>query len=423
MKRLLLLLAIITPLFLAASETDTQVLVFRKSGEINVFNTGNLKSIECSRLDAEGNQSPEVTAQLFVTPDSTFIVPIAEIDSVTFGPRKNIVPKSDAVRIAESDLPYIKGFDGSVIVYDKSAPSSIIPSRGVRLYYDDFADVFPYGLSSVVKSVEHTPSEIKVSVDEINPAEIFDAFLIVGDYEVTVPAKSVLNEIHRVSAEFGRPFELNAETIGFSSNGTFTMRFDNVVVSPLTNYYHADVRIGFHFDLNIDLHSRESFNIQREFGRFTLLQGNPVGPINPRLELCGFCEIAAKLALQYNMKRDFSVHYEWTRRNGDNSFVLINESPDSASDVYEAKTEIVLDGRVHFGLIPDLTFNLLFDRTGVGVSTKIGPELSAEFGFGVLENLADDFDPSLYTKSHLDLCMLAHIEPYIYYYDLLVELD
>lgn len=413
MKRLLLLIAAILQLMTIAAESDHRLFIFRNNGEVYVFNTAELKSVECSRYDADSVLHAVPVSQCFITERRSVFVPLAEIDSVKFDVPDIIVPKATSMRINDADLPYIKSYTGTEIVYDKSAPDRIIPRAGMRLYYDNFAEVFPYGLACEVKSVARTTSGINVIVEEINPGEIFDEYLVTGDFEISLP---VTDAKRRFKAGLGLPFEFNASNIGISTVGSANLAFDNVVISPLTGYYHADITMNLEFEIDLDLHHDDSFVVDGEFGRRTLVQGNPIGALNPRLDMCGFYEFAARLALDFNMKRTFAVHYEWTRRGGKDTFELVNNSnADPQSNTNQANSGIVFDGTAYFGVMPDLSFNILFNRGGAGVSAKVGPSINAEFGMGTVIGLENGYDPGLFAKANINLAMAASLEAYIYH--------
>ena len=137
MRRLLFLIgAVVTALGLHAQSDDEQVLVFRHSGEVNLFYASQLDCIELSAYDAEGILHDEVVSQVFYADDTTMIVPIAEIDSVAFGSRNEIEMRPDVKDMtAETDLPWILRFDGESIYYKLSTPATVLPKVGERLFY------------------------------------------------------------------------------------------------------------------------------------------------------------------------------------------------------------------------------------------------------------------------------------------------
>lgn len=71
----------------AQTERGEQVLVFRNTGEVNLFFSEQLDSIVYSRLDTSNIKHEDIVSQIFYSPDTAIIIPINEIDSVAFGSR------------------------------------------------------------------------------------------------------------------------------------------------------------------------------------------------------------------------------------------------------------------------------------------------------------------------------------------------
>lgn len=417
MKKILLFAVYILGVFAVNAE---DVIVFRKDGSANLFNKDRLVEIECSSKDGDGNDCGEICYQHFIEKDTTYVIPIAEIDSVTFGSRNSIVPKKNVRRILDSELPYITNFDGTTITYGAETLASAIPSTGTLIYYDNFCDIFPYGLSAKVKSVRTDGGLYKVTIEEVDPKEIFDSYFITGDFDVTIPVEALSKDgMHRAKGDNTcHPFELgfNKENAEFKIVGTITVSFRNLVASVLTGYYHADIDMAFDFDMDTELRSDNSKQYSNQTQYKTLFR-TPVGTVlYSRLDMAGFIDLEAKLRLKYNMHRSFNALYEWTRKNGQNTFVYTNNS-NKLGYTNTSSIDLLLEGSAHLGLLADLSLNTLFDRGGAGVSAKIGPKLSGEFGIGVVNDLSQDYDLDLYTKSHIDVSMNAKFESYYYYLD------
>ena len=119
MKKLLTLflsLIALLPIY-AQTERGEQVLVFRNTGEVNLFFSEQLDSIVYSRLDTANVEHENIVSQIFYSPDTAIVIPINEIDSVAFGSRNETVFKKEVRQLNDVDCQWIIKYDGSNIFY------------------------------------------------------------------------------------------------------------------------------------------------------------------------------------------------------------------------------------------------------------------------------------------------------------------
>lgn len=119
MKKNLILLFFFLGLLPLSAQTDKgeQVLVFRNTGEVNLFFSSQLDSIGISRFDASGKEHDNCVSQIFYSQDTVMVVPISEIDSVAFGARNETVFNKDVHILNEADLLWITNYNGEDIYY------------------------------------------------------------------------------------------------------------------------------------------------------------------------------------------------------------------------------------------------------------------------------------------------------------------
>jgi hypothetical protein len=111
------------------------MLVFRNTGEVNLLYSSQVDSIVCSIFDKDSVVHDKYVSQVFYTSDTILVVPISEIDSVTFGSR-NIVDFKPGIRhFSESDISYIIRYDGNYVYYRTGTPSNILPKVGEKLFW------------------------------------------------------------------------------------------------------------------------------------------------------------------------------------------------------------------------------------------------------------------------------------------------
>ena len=87
---LTLLLAVLGFANVAAQTDGEQVLVFRNTGDINLFYSSEIDSIVVSDYDADSVLHDAPVSQVFYTKDTIMLVTLAEIDSVAFGIRNTM---------------------------------------------------------------------------------------------------------------------------------------------------------------------------------------------------------------------------------------------------------------------------------------------------------------------------------------------
>ena len=78
MKKLLILLLLLIALLPIQAQTERgeQVLVFRSTGEVNLFFSEQLDSIVYSRLDTDSVEHENIVSQIFYSPDTAIVIPL-----------------------------------------------------------------------------------------------------------------------------------------------------------------------------------------------------------------------------------------------------------------------------------------------------------------------------------------------------------
>lgn len=415
-------------LWVAMSTTifaNSHLLVFKNSGEVESFEMERIISIDFSDEDSEGGIHDKPVSQRIVMNDTTIMLPIAAIDSVVFGDREIIIPYQESRRISEKELQYIKRFNGENIIYDKNTPSEYLPKKDEKIYYDGFIDIFPYGLCARVKDVVSTYDDYSVAIEEVSPKEIFKDFFVSGNFEAVPEPSLDKRGIKKSNAEarFHQESSIEVESTKVSSSVSGGIAFKNFVGNPLQDYFSSDIYLDSELLLNLLINSDDSYdsdedaflNGELESPSVVIPMGSIGGVVYPKLRLCLFCNVKAILSLALELKRNTSLHYRWTKRGDQNTIELVSAPSDEDNASDSSKIELVLKGAVHLGIKTDLTLNSLFNRVGVGIEGKIGPELTGELGFGMLDRMQEEYDPEYYTKSHINVALLGTINTYLYH--------
>lgn len=419
MKKLLILLLTLTTAMAVWAEAS-QVLVFRKSGEVNIFYTDRLERVENTNVDADGISRDEVCAQRFVSADTTVIIPIADIDSVAFNGRDAIKAKAGVHEILPAHLPYITAFDGNAVTFRADAPEGVVPAVGAKMFFNGFDERFPYGLCARETSRAVSGGNVVCMVENIPPTEVFDYYFVAGNFEVELSQPQ--NGRERVSIANGVQFELDSDNPDLKTDGMVKLRVENLVGSPLTNYFSADFYVSTEY--NLEMKVKFEPWLKHEFetpARFTA-RTTVGGVISPKIEIAGFLDVKASLNVNFGLTRRNELHYRWKRLNGENSFELM-ASGEEPELVNEARIGFELDGELFFGILVDLSINTIFDMAGAGVRAKVGPKFSAEFGPGALQDLTESYNPTAYAKAKMETELHVGIDTYAYYVSPLISAE
>lgn len=409
-----LLIGLITFPFAAYAEENVreQVLVFRSNGEISQFYSDELKSIEIVEGPISDDNSEVGQFQKFIFVDKTISIPVAEIDSVTFGNRNNIVPKTGVRRLNDTEVAYITSFDGRTLIFKGETPLSVIPDVGQKIYYDKFTDVFPYGLCGKVISQSREGSDISLSFEELDPAELFDAYFFSADEtELLNPSRA------EGEGKLDIKYEWDFELAGIKTKGRlgmpFSIQLKDVVTDLIKHYYHSKISLHLTPELLASFLSDDSNECEQESETFFTKSFPFVGgTIIVSVDVKSFLEAAAELGFEYHFENDGYIEFEWTRKNGENYFsnpIISQRLGDK-----KASYEIHLNGSLAFGPQLNIRIGVLFDAVGAGVKFRIGPKFSGELSLGILQKLAKEYEEEIYLKSKLDFCWYVKMKTFWY---------
>ena len=381
-----------------AQNENEQVLIFRNTGEANLLYSNEIDSIVCSYIDKDSVLHEDYVSQIFYTRDTALIVPIAEIDSVAFGQRNVVKYKKDVRQLSQTDISYIIRYDGYAIYYKHNTPTEILPSTGDKLFYGEMDNIFPIGLCVKVTDVERLSNEIKVSVTDIELKEVFEQLFFAGNVTPIATVSTRSSDSRNTQIDILHTTHLGEHgSIDLAGHIDIAARY---VVQPLRDYYHA--KIVMESDLGFGIKAL----IEREFSDedyiTTVHFPNIASIIHPQMTIGAFAEINAELAFNYSMRREYHHVWEWTRKDGVNTFNNIANS-ESSKPVDKAQMDVTCNGNLYFG--PQFVFelNTLCSTIGARAKIKIGPEVESEAGIGLIQSLSEEYNPELYDKAKLDI--------------------
>ena len=411
-----IILALLTISVSYAQENPTQILVFRNTGEVNLFFTSEIDSIVTSRINKNNVVNESVISQHFYTKDTCYVIPIAEIDSVAFGNRNVTEFKKDVRILTANDSIWIKGYNNHQLFYDIYTPENILPKEGEKLFYGNTDKLFPIGLMGKATKVSKTTNQIVVDVKDVELNEIFSRLFYADSLHnenVDIPQKTrktrgpQYNEIIHQRLEIGLP--INNE---ISINGATDFQIRGcVVANPLSNYYHMEGVV----DIGLDLDIKGKTETRREVKKTKHLATIPLGRyaivFAPELSLDAFALLNAQLLASLVLRRRIQVPFRFTQNN-DETEDLTSDNSYGSTDETTVRSHLQIDGELMAGLEGSFNFNILRKMRLARLQVQLGPALSGTLSAGSLINLRN-YEPNLYTQASLSASIKTNIEGFL----------
>ena len=89
MKKLLSILLLAFTAFMALAQQNCDMIyIYRNDGERNSFFRDEVKAFSYSRVDADGHEFEDIVSQFVETRDSTYYIPLSDIDSISFSKQR-----------------------------------------------------------------------------------------------------------------------------------------------------------------------------------------------------------------------------------------------------------------------------------------------------------------------------------------------
>ena len=399
------------------ADEDRQVLVFRSTGEVDLFYANELDSITLSQYDADSTWHEEPVVQRFHLADSTLTVPIAEIDSVAFGSRNETVFQPGVWHLQEGEIEWIVRYDGLHLYYKGTTPRSLLPTVGQKLFAQT-QERFPIGLCAVATKVDPKGNEIEVTLRDVELQDIFLRLFYAGQGNGGQQAQS------KAFGPGRRPNAKYQSVLPVGEHGSVSIHAEasfedfRVVAQPLRGYFHVEGPIPFSYGSTLSLHSSDELNLHDERRMATIPLGMYALVFTPELTVDAFVELNAELSLNlsFEQRHVARLNYTKTRGNDPVTSFTIDETPDQGLPV--SQFDLTLNGEIYGGVQFGFDFNVLRETAGFALTAKVGPSLYGELGIGTLRQL-DTYRHSAYGKGQLGFKIKTQLEGNAYTQNLL----
>ncbi len=167
MKRILLvLISVVTSLSAVAQEISDMVFVHRNDGDFNIFVRSEIDSITYSNFDADSVFHEQLVSQVVYTLDSTYIIPLAVVDSVSFV-RPETVYEDDVKEIKDDFLSYVVSVDSLTLTLRSDIPNELCPKIGDKLAHLQYAKELPNGFLGKVVAISNSPEGIVLTCEGV----------------------------------------------------------------------------------------------------------------------------------------------------------------------------------------------------------------------------------------------------------------
>ena len=416
MKRTLRIIASVTAIIIFALHIaaeisgDKRITVFLKNSPAEVYNAGELESVDFSFVGNDDKEYDHIVSHVFTMGfDSVASYPVELIDSIVFGSGNNRVPKETSVEITEAKHAYITGYEDGVIHYTLQTPAALLPSVNDLIYYDNISEIFPAGLCAKVTGVMSQDESIAVAVTEVEPSELFDEYVVSTEFA---------GEPHQVyidsegDEEDAAP-EPQCRATVWDGQRKYNMKA-NVGLS--TSYVRYDILSGDIFakitltvDGEYNLNCRHNGNVD-----VTYSSGKTVAvPIaisevnkkwfNPTMDMkVSFKVKATSSDVNLDIKRKHKASFYYIVSKGD----TILYKPEMAADgdcITTFNNDAYLDGTLSLTGSFTISMRPFMRNKGTRAVISTGPSLKGSIGAESLKKMSAEYVRELYDKSQLSL--------------------
>lgn len=386
MRKILFIIAAMAALATGAKAQD-RIFVYRNDGGFDAFLKSEVDSMTLSHEDAEGKYHAGWETQLIHTPDSTYRIPLAAIDSISFFAPPTILNKDVFILTAEHDA-YITRADTVSFTFAPGTPEELLPEKGNLVVSRYDCTSFPDGIVARVTYVAEDAAGMHYECERAGIDEVFDQILL---YEECIPAQ----DTHSTRAAGKREINLWKKTYeaGIAKGNT-------LVEMTLTDAIKANIVMRkvtgqpFYFKLEIENDINAPFNVIAQSQADIYESGKIINNISlgkipipytplfivPKLSLSRYFNITGDVTLEAeaNFKRNDKISFVYNNGEWACGYVPTNEAEFNAFS-------LSMEGAAEIGITPELLFSLCGTATGIGANFSAGLKEYVNFKFDALE--------------------------------------
>lgn len=389
MRKILFIIAAMAALGTGAKAQD-RIFVYRNDGGFDAFLKSEVDSMTLSHEDAEGKYHAGWETQLIHTPDSTYRIPLAAIDSISFYAPPTILNKDVFILTAEHDA-YITQADTVSFTFAPGTPEELLPVKGNLVVSRYDCTSFPDGIVARVTYMAEDAAGMHYECERTGIDEVFDQILL---YEECTPAqdakaeKSTKASIEANATIWDETYKENFEKDGTSAsievNDKASLRV--LMRKTLGSPFYFKLELENKLDINPSLTAISeakmgaSFNIIKEksIGRIPI----PYTPLFfvPKISMAGYFDLTGEVKLEAGLffNRLDMISFEYKEGEWGCNY---SHKQEGGWDI----AQLSMEGAAEVGISPELLFSFCGTATGVGVNFSAGLKEYVNFKFDALE--------------------------------------
>lgn len=389
MRKILFIIATMAALATCAKAQD-RIFVYRNDGGFDAFLKSEVDSMTLSHEDAEGKYHAGWETQLIHTPDSTYRIPLAAIDSISFFAPPTILNKDVFILTAEHDT-YITRADTVSFTFAPGTPEELLPEKGNLVVSRYDCTSFPDGIVARVTYVAEDAAGMHYECERAGIDEVFDQILL---YEECAPAQEkketksldtlTLNQTILFNKTYNKSFSKDGTTLDLTVNEQAKAKVLIRNLPKLPFYFKLEMENDLEVTPTLTAISEANIEASADIVRNLSLGRIPIPYtplfIAPKLSMTGYFNLNGEVKLEAGatLERSDKVAFEYTdgKWTGHHS---------SSADGKFNVAQLSMDGSAEIGVKPELLLSLCGTATGVGVNFSAGLKEYVNFKFDALE--------------------------------------
>ena len=404
-----------------AQQTGDVIYVYQKDSTILPLLREEILEMAYTIEDVGDLSEYESTMQWIVTADSTYKIPIIDIDSISFV-TPSTVYQPDATRIEQGLMDYVLGSDSLTFFVDKRVPAKLLPKVGDKLVTVEMNDKFPIGFAGRVSTVSDADTAYVVECDAVGLEEVFKYYYNVTGFSDQESAAS--RRVDIINKQGGVSFAPDPIVVDFSKElddkieeGDFVLSGEQKLRFTFTPKFNIRASIIVHSDLSTKITSKivTDLSVLSEMGVYGKMEWTPDWYLPKDIKLAripipyfpficvyfnpgGYArfkgEITAGLTDKLSARAQTSFEFDSKRKPQKKPTFSIKMTGHQFKP-----DDISLNGSLEGGFLFDLGLNVVDSKIAkFCITGHVGPEVSSKFIFHPYDVVNAAQSTTLYEK-------------------------
>ena len=371
---------------------EKAIYIYRNDGTFNGFLNNEIDSLVYSAIDLDSIEHTNFIVQEVWTADSTYRIPLAAIDSISFNAPQPII-KSNVKFITEEYLPYIENVDDLTISFKIETPTNMLPNIGTVLVSNYYDEPFEYGFAGRVINSTVKGSTIDFTCEDVVLTDIYERLISVGNC-VSADSQNASSKARRINSSDTKYFDIGT----FSTDiGPVTIKNDPTVkmswVIFIEPYIHPTVAITFTHTHNLSLSINSKVDGEYEpepkwldeasfLKNIKFLKGGYIPITTPIPGLYGKIRFGAfwsahgdvDLSATFSGALTFVNGFKWD----ETGFVPVNRL--SKKEMNRPEISLNMNGSIEGGIAMQIVSGVGTDNlASMNLTLRLGPQIAVNF--------------------------------------------